>query len=259
MTEWGYARSRCPMKNWEKLFPIATGETQSPIDIQTGKVKYNKALEPLVMSYRPETAENIVATGHSVQVNFTSGSTLKGAHLEGTYSLAQFHLHWGQEKGKGSEHTIDGSPTEAELHFVHWNSTKYENIGEALGHPDGLAVVGALIREDDEKSTGQAKHLIDQFEENWTIGEKYPIKGEMNFEALYPSRDNFYTYCGSLTTPPLNQCVKWTVLTAPLYFSTAEMEKLRSLPNQDGGCLSDNFRTPQPINERTVETNFNLI
>lgn len=40
-----------------------------------------------------------------------------------------------QEKGKGSEHTIDGSPTEAELHFVHWNSTKYENIGEALCHP----------------------------------------------------------------------------------------------------------------------------
>ena len=114
MTEWGYARSRCPMNNWEKLFPIATGETQSPIDIQTGnylfipsimltlfisgKVKHNKALEPLVMSYRPETAENIVATGHSVQVNFTSGSTLKGAHLEGTYSLAQFHLHWGQAK-----------------------------------------------------------------------------------------------------------------------------------------------------------------
>ena len=64
----------------------------------SGKVKHNNALQPLIMSYRAETAENIVATGHSVQVNFTSGSTIKGAHLEGTYSLAQFHLHWGQAK-----------------------------------------------------------------------------------------------------------------------------------------------------------------
>ena len=99
-----------------------------------GKVKYNEELKPLRMDYCAKTAADIVATGHSVQVNFNPGSTVSGAPLEGSYSLAQFHLHWGQAKGRGSEHTIDGAATEAELHFVHWNSAKYENIGEALKH-----------------------------------------------------------------------------------------------------------------------------
>ena len=60
---------------------------------------------------------------------------LKECILAGFLVVSEKLINLKQEKGKGSEHTIDGSPTEAELHFVHWNSTKYENIGEALGHP----------------------------------------------------------------------------------------------------------------------------
>ena len=97
-----------------------------------------------MLDYRPENAQNIIHTGQSVQFNFTAGSTISGAHLESKYTLAQFHLHWGAKIGEGSEHTIDGKMTEAEIHFVHWNSKKYENIEEALKHPDGLAVLGMV-------------------------------------------------------------------------------------------------------------------
>lgn len=131
-----------------------------------------------MLDYKSENAQTIMHTGHSVQINFESGSTIKGAHLMKHYTLAQFHLHWGSEMGHGSEHTLDGKATEAEIHFVHWNSSKYETIEEALKHDDGLAVLGALIKQDDKRSNkNQAHQIIKHFPEEWNIGEKYPLKG----------------------------------------------------------------------------------
>jgi len=34
--------------------------------------------------------------------------TVSGGDLSGTYSLVQFHFHWGKTNDKGSEHLIDG-------------------------------------------------------------------------------------------------------------------------------------------------------
>ena len=37
---------------------------------------------------------------------------------------------------------------------------------------------------------------------------------------MIPNLSKFYTYDGSLTTPPLNEAVKWIVLGKPLYVSS---------------------------------------
>jgi carbonic anhydrase 2 len=258
--EWGYGHSECPPEKWVNGFPIAEGKSQSPIDVKTGSVKFNNGLSSIMLDYKPETADNIVATGHSVQINFNSGSTIKGAHLANEYTLAQFHLHWGSELGSGSEHTIDGKSTEAEIHFVHWNSAKYKSIEEAVNNPDGLAVLGALIKQDDKRSNkNQANQIIKQFPKEWKIGEKNALQGPMDFESILPSTGNFYAYNGSLTTPPLNQCVKWILLRDPIFFSQEELDTFRKLPGKHSETLCNNFRPPQPLHDRTVETNFDLI
>jgi carbonic anhydrase len=46
----------------------------------------------------------------------------------------------------GSEHTVDGKEYSGELHLVHWNKTKYGSFAEALGQPDGLAVLGVFLQ-----------------------------------------------------------------------------------------------------------------
>jgi len=258
--EWGYNNNACPPEKWHEKFAIANGTSQSPIDIQTGKIEFNNTLGSIQLDYKNDNASDIVATGASVQVNFNPGSTIKGAHLKGTYSLAQFHLHWGKKTGSGSEHTIDGKAAEAEIHFVHWNSTKYSDIGEALKHEDGLAVLGALIKQDDAKSNNnQAQQIIKHFPAEWKVGEKNLIEDTTDFEAVLPSTANFFCYSGSLTTPPLLECVKWIVLRDPIYFSEAEMNAFRNLPGNDGPCLCNNYRPPQPLHDRKVQTNFDLI
>jgi hypothetical protein len=40
----------------------------------------------------------------------------------------------------------DLCPFLLQLHLVHWNSNKYANCGEAAGYPDGLAVLGVLLK-----------------------------------------------------------------------------------------------------------------
>ena len=69
--------------------------------------------------------------------------------MDGTYELWQFHAHWGNEDGHGSEHTVDGKNYAAELHLVHWNK-KYGTPDTAVDKPDGLAVLGLLIEVGDK-------------------------------------------------------------------------------------------------------------
>ena len=40
---------------------------------------------------------------------------MSGGSLGGTYTLAQFHFHWGEESRSGSEHYMNGSPAPMEV------------------------------------------------------------------------------------------------------------------------------------------------
>ena len=74
---------------------------------------------------------------------------------------------------------------------------------------------------------------------------------------MIPDLEQFYTYQGSLTTPPLAECVCWMVAHTPLYITSAEMAAFRALTDADGCTLSDNYRPVMPLNTRTLNSNFN--
>jgi len=253
---WGYERSKCPPSDWGKQFPVANGKRQSPIDIITGDVKLDKKLKPINLAWKNETASEIFCNGHSVQVTFKPGSTLTGAHLSSEYELLQFHIHWGSDIGQGAEHFINGESGDAEIHFVHWNK-KYGSPEEAMKNGDGLAVVGAVIHERDDVEASQCpgKYLTRFFPKSFEMGKKYQISKEMELLELLPQDKDFFCYEGSLTTPPLLECVMWILLKQQLYISPSTMTKLRSLPCLHGGNLTNNYRPPQPTKNRVVRSN----
>ena len=97
------------------------------------------------------------------------------------------------------------------------------------------------------------KFLTKFFPKNFDIGKKYQISEPMELLELLPQNKDFYCYEGSLTTPPLLECVMWILLKQPLYLSPSTMTALRSLPCLHGGNLENNFRPPQerfPTNYR---------
>ncbi|KAJ8302482.1 hypothetical protein KUTeg_018878 [Tegillarca granosa] len=123
-------------------------ETDShPLIFQKQKAKFDSTLQnpSLTVNYVSESGISIENCGFSFKVNMSRQSDIKGGPLESTYKLEQFHLHWGSCDSQGSEHTIDGKKYAAELHLVHWNSTKYQSFGDAVNKPDGLAVFGIML------------------------------------------------------------------------------------------------------------------
>ncbi|XP_010892327.1 carbonic anhydrase [Esox lucius] len=255
---WGYGPHDGP-STWIESFPIADGLRQSPINIIPGQTSYDPSLKPLKLKYDPSNAMDILNNGHSFQVGFldeADSSTLSGGPVSGTYRLKQFHFHWGARDDRGSEHTINGIKFPAELHLVHWN-TKYPNFGEAASKPDGLAVVGVFLKIG--AANPRLQKVLDALNSIRTKGKQTPF-ANFDCKTVLPASLDYWTYDGSLTTPPLLESVTWIVLKEPISVSPAQMTKFRSLMFSGEGeapcCMQDNFRPPQALKGRTVRRSF---
>lgn len=65
-------------EQWGKLYPIANGNNQSPIDIKTSEAKHDTSLKPISVSYNPATAKEIINVGHSFHVTFEDNDNRSG-------------------------------------------------------------------------------------------------------------------------------------------------------------------------------------
>uniref|UniRef100_A0A8D3D0B7 carbonic anhydrase n=1 Tax=Scophthalmus maximus TaxID=52904 RepID=A0A8D3D0B7_SCOMX len=230
---WGYAASNGPDK-WADNFPIANGPRQSPIDIVPGDASYDSGLKPLNLKYDPSTCLDILNNGHSFQVTFAddaNSSTLTDGPISGIYRLKQFHFHWGACDGKGSEHTVAGTKYPAEVRIADKIGDKNANLQKLLDAFDAIKAKG--------KQT-----TFDNFDP----------------ATLLPGCLDYWTYDGSLTTPPLLESVTWIVCKEPISVSPEQMAKFRCLLFSAEGeaecCMVDNYRPPQPLKGRPVRASF---
>ncbi|XP_034524153.1 carbonic anhydrase 2 isoform X1 [Ailuropoda melanoleuca] len=285
---WGYGKHNGP-EHWYKDFPIAKGQRQSPVDIDTKAAIHDPALKALCPTYEQAVSQRVINNGHSFNVEFDDSqdnaapmtpdrtqqrsitvlrkqmgkapilqatTMLKGGPLTGTYRLIQFHFHWGSSDGQGSEHTVDKKKYAAELHLVHWN-TKYGDFGKAVQQPDGLAVLGIFLKIGDARPGLQK--VLDALDSIKTKGKSADFT---NFDprGLLPESLDYWTYPGSLTTPPLLECVTWIVLKEPISVSSEQMLKFRRLNfNKEGEpeeLMVDNWRPAQPLHNRQINASF---
>ena len=121
------------------------------------------------------------------------------------FQVVQIHAHWGAREGRGSEHQIDGTSYDAEIHIVHYN-TKYNCAGDAFDKEDGLAVLGMLVKVGD-KEHPELQKICEKLAEVENPHDKTQLETAVDVGALLPKNRSFYTYPGSLTTPPLYESV----------------------------------------------------
>ena len=219
--EWTYDGEEGP-KRWGDLKPdYATcklGQRQSPIDIRDAK---EASLPSIQFDYKP-SALKIINNGHTVQINYAPGSFITVGDKR--YELRQFHFH------HPSEEHINGKAYGLVIHLVHADSE---------GH---LAVVAVLLK------SGSASPVIQKLWENLpkTEGKEESVSGvEINATALLPQHLGYYTFEGSLTTPPCSEGVTWFVLKTPLEGSAGQVEAFAKL-------YPHNARPTQPSNGRTI-------
>uniref|UniRef100_A0A8D9EPF5 Carbonic anhydrase n=1 Tax=Cacopsylla melanoneura TaxID=428564 RepID=A0A8D9EPF5_9HEMI len=264
MAEWGYTEFNGPSQ-WHKMYPEAAGERQSPVNVDTSKVSSDKSLEesPMWWKYNPVKTETITNPGYCWRVDVNGDdSELTGGPLHHKYRLEQFHCHWGCGSSKGSEHTVDGKAYAGELHLVHWNSDKYHTFGEAAGQPDGLAVLGVLLEAGDEDHP-EFEKIVNAIPGIQYRGQKTRLD-PIAPSKLLPPQYNYWTYLGSLTTPPCTESVTWILFKKTVQLSERQLKAFRSLksieegtgcscsPCDERGKVVNNYRPPLPLGERDL-------
>jgi carbonic anhydrase len=196
---WDYKGEAGPAA-WGALKPefglCSSGKRQSPIDIRDG---ITVDLEPVQFDYRA-SGFRVIDNGHTVQVNVASGNFIQ---LGGRrWELAQFHFH------RPSEERIDGRQFDMVAHLVHKDG-------------DGkLAVVAVLLER------GSAQPLVQTIWNNLPLekGEEVAAPVVIDLNHLLPPDRRYYTYMGSLTTPPCSEGVQWVVMRQPVQLSQSQID-----------------------------------
>lgn len=195
---WDYAGEGGPA-HWGELKPeyakCANGSRQSPIDIKDG-IKLQ--LDPVQFSYQP-SAFRVIDNGHTVQVNVAAGNTIDV--MGRRYELVQFHFH------RPSEERIDGRQFDMVAHLVH---------KDLEGR---LAVVAVLLER------GSAHPLVQSVWNNLPLEkhEELAARAPIDLNALLPAERRYFTYMGSLTTPPCSEGVLWMVMKQPVPISPEQI------------------------------------
>ncbi|MBS9782857.1 MAG: carbonic anhydrase family protein [Arcobacter sp.] len=218
---WSYGEDEGP-QNWasldERYAVCEQGIIQSPINITSNEV-INATLPDLEFSNKAK-AKNFVFNGHALQLNFPKGNELKIENK--VYNLKQLHFH------TPSENTIDGKSFPMEGHFVH---TKGKEI----------AVVALMFKEGRESAFfNKILRNMPDAEEN-----KKELKSKVLPYDILPSSKKYFTFNGSLTTPPCTQGVKWIVLRTPIEVSKDQIKDFTDV-------INNNNRPVQKTNSRII-------
>ncbi len=221
-SHWTYSGAESP-SHWGNLDPgyatCSQGHTQSPINIVHARPA---DLPPLAFNY-VATPLNIIDNGHSIQITVKPGSTLTVG--DKTFTLTQFHFH------HPSEEHVNGKNFPLVAHLVHQS---------ADGH---LAVVAVLF------SQGAANPLIASLWNN-IPAEKNKARDvpavSLQIPAMLPAKLGYFTYPGSLTTPPCTEGVTWYVLKDHPTVSAEQIATFAKLYPADN-------RPIQPRNGRSIQ------
>ncbi|XP_063699331.1 putative carbonic anhydrase 3 [Culicoides brevitarsis] len=251
--DFGYDGDHGP-SHWGEEFGECTGKHQSPINIDSEHVTRKVLPKLKLANFHDKPKEmSITNNGHTVQltVNVENMPSVKGGPLNGTYHFAQLHFHWGDNDTYGSEDTIEGHSYPMELHAVFFKSD-YLSVKSALNHEDGLTVLAFFfeISEEDNPHYEEFTTLLGEIIEPRTsaVFKKLPSFGEL-FATDFT---HYYTYNGSLTTPPCSEVVTWIDFANPILLSHNQLETFRHLKDDHHMPLTHNFRPVQPLGDREI-------
>ena len=219
---WGYSGDNGPA-HWGALSPdyaaCSQGKQQSPINITHAK---HAKLPIIEFDYKPSSLD-VINNGHTIESDYQPGSSIT---LDGkTYNLVQFHFH------HLSENALNGKHFPLEGHLVHKSA-------------DGKLAVVAVFFEEGKPNPAIATVWANMPKTEGKENKLADVK--VNASHLLPDSREYYTFPGSLTTPPCTEGVTWLVMSHKM---TASKDQIAAFAVLD----PDDARPVQPLNGRKIE------
>lgn len=223
---WDYFGKTGPL-GWGKLDPAyqacSKGHEQSPIDIRGAHL--NKSLPPIEFHYMTE-APTLENDGRTIVVHVNPGSYIVADGKR--YELVEYDFH------HPSEEAVKGKLVDMSVHLIHKSTDgKYAIIAVRLAEDRGNdnAVLAALFN-----------HLPA------SAGKTEKVADMVNLGGLLPADRGYWTYTGSLTTPPCTEGVRWYIFEQPVSISRYQLRAYTS-------HFRMNTRPLQDAHGRKIEAN----
>lgn len=224
--DWSYQGKTGPLA-WGRLDPAyqacSKGREQSPLDIRGAHL--NKALQPIEFHYIAGTM-TLTNNGHTIVVHVNPGNYIVTNGVR--YDLVEFSFH------HPGEEAVKGKLTDMDVQLLHKSA-------------DGkLAMVAIRLVEEPGTPNAVLAALWPHLPK--TAGASEKVTEMVSVGGLLPADRGYWTYMGSLTTPPCTEGVRWFVLEQELSVSRVQWRVFATL-------FPMNTRGAQEAHGRRIEAN----